>query len=213
MKETGLYQTIGRESLAEKVRDMNLEDYYACQYFGRHLPEWEKLKPEAIIIAPQAATVYQPLIKKMWQGLYNFKTVPKFFNIDPNALVKNLQLPKHPGLKNIYRALIFDDSSKLKKQNELPTQFQPNDNLRISLDNPSLINIALFLHQNGVKEIWMDWGKNLWHPGSQAILQRKVNKDQLELVPNSNRPEALRTSKKMRELADLTIKMLNNKII
>lgn len=213
MEKINFHKTNSIENLIEKVRDMDLQDYHACQYFGKHLPEWEKLKPEAIIIAPQTATVYQPLIKRMWQGLYNFKSVPKFFNIDPNALVKNPHTPKHPGLTNIHRALIFDDSSKLKKQDELPIQFMYNDTLKLSSNNPSLINLAVFLHQNGVQEIWMDWGKNLWHTGSQAILQRKISNAQLKLVPNSNRIEALETSKKMRELAELTIVMLKSKII
>lgn len=199
-------------NLQEKLSGMEAVDFIACEYFRNRIPKWEALKPELIVMAPRTATVYQPLIKKVWEKVYGQGSCPDIINIDP------ININTNEDLKKYSKVLVFDDSSSLIKNNPAPILYNKHASIvddEKSEYRPSLEKIGDFIYKEGVKEVWIDWGKKLWHPGEEALIRREVTKTGPKLVRHSNKEDktkALDRAKKMRELGEFISELILNKV-
>lgn len=205
-------------SLQEKLADMDPIDYQSCVFFRDQLPKWKALNPEVLVIAPQAATVYQPLIKTAWTTAFGEQGRPRIINIDPNALNQSgshdFSLKESQLLEKTTRVIVFDDSSRIITNEKKPIKYSP-EKINPSDEPKSLEKIGSYLNRIGVKEVWLDWGKTLWPSTNDSLIERKQGSSGLTLGRREKGPERLRVmakAKQMRELGQFVADLIKYKV-
>lgn len=207
------------DTLYSQIEALNPVRRGICKYFVDRIPKWNQIDPDFLVLTARSASVYQPLIKRVWMRAYDPKSVPEIMNVDPHVLQDGVRLARSivPAgkLSENSRVLIFDEISGKYNDDWGPQRYLP-DEPGISKSNRSLDKVAEYIRGLGVRYIWMDAGTSaLWGSGSKALLQRKFTDQGESLERRREKSDihmALEHAKKMRDLGEFISELIKNKV-